>query len=422
MGGLIWLFFPLKLAGAFVGEVRGMDEVSRLLSLKPFTIPHVTNTLQVLFSSSFMLRKFLIGTSVPFSIFLSLVAWEAALRLVREGDPRHAVVQLATGAGAVLMHTVVGGALMAALAVGGGVTLLFARGARWRGFFVGAVVAGSIAICVPYLLSTFRPGERAGPGLIGFHVFHVISLPFSLAGVALLSVLAIRTLWRSGEAAATLFLGVAAACVGYGIFGQLPGANQIDKTTLVAFVPLALAGGFGVPLVWQTLRGSRRLRALFIVGMGLFLIPENAISLAVYAVDSKAPVISEEEAAMFDWIGEESPADAVFIDSADRADVLVRGPRRQYWGIPSYASQWGYALDEMARRRALRDSVYEGTLSLEQLDALRALHAPVYVVAREADLPGVGARLQARRDLFRQVFAADGVRIFEIRVPGGARS
>jgi hypothetical protein len=320
------------------------------------------------------------------------------------------------------MHTVVGGALMAALAVGGGVTLLFARGARWRGFFVGAVVAGSIAICVPYLLSTFRPGERAGPGLIGFHVFHVISLPFSLAGVALLSVLAIRTLWRSGEAAATLFLGVAAACVGYGIFGQLPGANQIDKTTLVAFVPLALAGGFGVPLVWQTLRGSRRLRALFIVGMGLFLIPENAISLAVYAVDSKAPVISEEEAAMFDWIGEESPADAVFIDSADRADVLVRGPRRQYWGIPSYASQWGYALDEMARRRALRDSVYEGTLSLEQLDALRALHAPVYVVAREADLPGVGARLQARRDLFRQVFAADGVRIFEIRVPGGARS
>jgi hypothetical protein len=102
--------------------------------------------------------------------------------------------------------------------------------------------------------------------------------------------------------------------------------------------------------------------------------------------------------------------------------VLVRGPRRQYWGIPSYASQWGYALDEMARRRALRDSVYEGTLSLEQLDALRALHAPVYVVAREADLPGVGARLQARRDLFRQVFAADGVRVFEIRVPGGARS
>ena len=422
MGGLIWLFFPLKVVPMFVGEVRGMEEAARVFSFTPFTVTRVTGTLQVLFSLTFMLRKFLIGTSVPFSLLLSLVAWGAGLRLVREGDPRNAVVQLVAGTGAILMHTVVGGVLMIALAVGGGITMLFAHGARWRGFLVAVLVAGSLAACLPYLLSTFRPGERSGPGLVGFHLFHVLSLPFSLAGVGLLSILAIRSLWRSAEPAAILFLGTLAACVGYSIFGQLPGANQYDKTTLVAFVPLALAGGFGVPLVWEALRGSRRLRGAFVVCMALFLIPENGISLAVFAADSKAPVISAEERALFEWIAEETPPDAVFIDSADRVDVLVRGPRRQYWGVPSYASQWGYPLDEMARRRALRDAVYEGLLSIEQMDALRALHAPVYVVARETDLPGSGARLAARPDLFRQVFAAGKVRVFEIRVPGGARS
>ncbi len=422
MGGLSGLFLPIKILPVFLGEVRGMDEAARMLPWTPFTIPHVSETLQVLFSRTFMLRKFLTGTAVPYSILLALIAWEAGVRLVREGHPRFAAVQLVAGAGAILMHVVVGGALMAALAFGGGVTVLFARGARWRGFFVAALVAGSLAVCLRYLIATIRPGERSGEGILGFEPLHVLSLPVSLLGVALLSILAIRSLRRSGEPAATLFLGTAAACLAYGIFGRLPDSNQYDKLTTVAFVPLALAGGLGVPLVWERLRGSRRLRAAFIVGMGLFLIPENAIMLAVFAVDSKAPVVSAEERAMFEWIGEETPPDAVFIDSADRSDVLVRGPRRQYWGIPSYAKQWGYPVDEMARRRALRDDVYEGSLTLDQLDALRALHAPVYVLARENDFPGIGNRLRAQRDLYRPVFAAGTVRVFEIRIPGGARS
>ena len=172
--------------------------------------------------------------------------------------------------------------------------------------------------------------------------------------------------------------------------------------------------------IWT--RPFKVLFALFVLGMALFLIPENAISLVVFAVDSKAPVLSGQEEALFDWAGEETPSDAVFIDSADRVEMLVRGPRRQYWGNSGYAYQWGYPAEAMERRRALRDAVYEGTLTAEQLDDLRALGAPVFVIGRESDHPGIGARLLARPDRFRAVFSEGDLWVFEVRIPEGPRS
>jgi len=235
-----------------------------------------------------------------------------------------------------------------------------------------------------------------------------------VAGVAALSIPTFRALWRAREGPAVVFLGFTLACAAYGLFGRLPGPNQLDKTSFVCFVPLALAGGFGVPLLWNAWRGRTALRTLLGAFLFMFLVPENALIFSAFVVDSRPPVVTAGEQALYAWIGSETPRDAVFLDSADRPDVLVRGPRRQYWGTQAYAMLWDYSGDEMARRRGLRDSVYAGSLDAEQLADLSRLDAPVFVIAREGDVPGIGERLLTRPGLFRPVYHDGPLRVFRV--------
>ena len=419
MGGLFWLFFPVKLVTVVIGDVRGMAALRQIVHLGALCPANTEPFVKFLNSSVFMLRKFLIGTAVPWALLLLLVTADAALRFVREGKASRAFLLFAAGAGAFLFHVVIGGASLAALAAGAAALAILPGAPRGRALGTAVIAAGALAACLPYLTSLVPPGstERAFPFGISLRVW--ASAPFTFAGVILLSLPVWKRFWTLRRPESVLFMGWAAASVGYGLLGRLPAANQFDKPPIVMYIPLALAAGFAVPLIWRALAGRRRLRVLFAAFLFLYLVPENALLWTAYVTEGSPAPLSPAETHLYAWIGRETPADAVFIDSHDRTEVLVRGPRRQYWGLPAYAYQWGYDREVMALRRRTRDEVYaSGDLDPKEIAGLAALHAPVYVIAREEDTPGAGRRLAERPARYRRVWAEDGLAVFRVRLGG----
>jgi hypothetical protein len=419
MGGLFWLFYPVKLVTVFIGDVRGTEALRQIFSLRewsPSTTAHLT---QFLNSSSFMLRKFMIGTAVPWALLLLLVTVDAAVRFVRGGGASRGFVISTAAAGAFLFHVVIGGASVAAVVVGAGILFLFPTPARGRALGAAILAAAALVVCLPYLRALVPPQsmERNFPFGVSLRVW--ASAPFTFTGVVLLSLPVWRRFWRERTPEGVLFMGWAVASVGYGLFGRLPPPNLVDKPPIVMYIPLALAAGFAVPGIWRALSGRRKLRIAFAVLLALYLVPENALQWTGYYVQASPPALTPAEQHLYAWIGRETPADAVFLDSNDRAEVVVRGPRRQYWGIPSYAEQWGYDREAVGLRRRTRDAVYgTGKLTPPEVAGLAALHAPVYVITRETDTPGAAARLAALPRRYRRVWSEDGLAVFRMRLPG----
>ncbi len=418
MGGLSWLFFPLKLVGVLIGDVRGYQALHDIISLGATNPSNTSRLVQFLSSSSFMMRKYVIGTAVPWSLLLVLVAADAALRFVRDLRPADAALLVAAGAGAFLFHVVLGGALIAGLAAGAGILFLAGRGMRGRALGVAVLAAAALALCLPYLLTLVggRGGASALPFGLSLRLW--VSIPFTLAGVALLSVPAWRRLARAGTPAARLYMAWFAAVTLYALIARLPGANQYDKPPILIYLPLSLAAGMAVPGIWRALAGRPRTRVAFALLLVLFLLPENAFRWWGFYGEAAPPALTAAEHDLYSWVRDDTPRDAVFVDSADRMEVVVRGPRRQYWGIPAYAEQWGYDPAEMALRQAVRDSVYaSGRIGPAGKADLASLHAPVYVIVRDEDTPGAADRLLALPRRYRPLFHEDGIRVFRIVLP-----
>ncbi len=418
LGGLFWLFFPVKLISALIGDVRGMEAVRQLVDLDPFDIPSTTRVTQIVFSSNFVLKKFIVSNAASGAMVLGLVAAHAAIRFVTDGKRRGMALFFVLALAAFYLHVIMGGTTLAALA--GGVLLgtVLRRITRARAFAVSGTVLLALVLGLPYLRLTAGSKEAENLFPIGVSLLAWVSLVFTLAAVVALAWPTLRRLaGRPGHPGSALFLGWTLFAFLYAVFGRLPGPNQYDKPPLVVFMPLAIAAGVTLPALWSRLAGRSGLRFVLGVFLFLYLVPENAFRYAGFFADRHGASIAPDEASAYRWIGENTPRDAIFIDSEDRVEVLVRGPRRQYWGRQTYAEQWGYPVDEMTVRRGVRDALYAPHApTSSELKPLFDLSDAVYVMAREEDSPGAARRLAAS-PLFEPVFSEGGITILRLVAP-----
>jgi hypothetical protein len=194
-----------------------------------------------------------------------------------------------------------------------------------------------------------------------------------------------------------LALGMMAAA----LWVVLPPPNAGDKMPFVFYLLPAVAGGWTLARWWRALTAAGHnvwAWALLIA----VCVPISALYLAVYLFQKAPAPPSQDERSLYVWMAERTPPDAVFIDSQDRADVLVLVPRRQYWGREPYAHQWGYPAAEMNRRRDVRDALagefvdsryprppiapVDTTATLAALDAFAAENVgPLYALWRTSD-------------------------------------
>ena len=412
LDALFTLWIPLKLFRALVGETTGWAELERTFSLRPFGIDQVFHFISTLGSPPPLLNKYLVMTALGGAISglvwvaEGLVGWvrgPSARRFVWTGLALFAVWIWNPALG-------LGGTLGCLLA---GVWLLLRPGSDPRSRVRRSLVLGAAAAVLVATLAAL-PLLRAAAGAtssrfpLGLYprAFLPILVP-SLAAL-LFGIPALRRL--RATPVNRVFLALTAGMMVAAFLVVLPDPNSQDKMPFVFYLMPAVAAGWMLARVYRALclRGRGVLARVL---LGAILIPASALCWTGYLLDPPDPAPSPEETSLAAWLRDQTPRDAVVLDSGDRVDILVRAPRRQLWGRETYARIWGYDPAEMNRRRLVRDvflgaaGPWDETAWREALAdtarvtrALDLLHdlagqvgGPVYVVWRPEDHGGLDA-------------------------------
>jgi hypothetical protein len=426
LDALFYLWIPLKFVLAMVGVTRGWAEIHRALSLSPFTFDqvwHFTSTYGTppAFFSKFLVMNAFGGAAAALTWTLEGVMGEVS------GRARRGLFLALSVFGVWVWQPGAG----LALALGGllaGLWLLARPETATRGAVARAAVAAAAgtAAAAPLLITTVgraRVGFPLGvsPEILPILIASTAALLFGLSALPRLDTepgpRALRTLGFGLMIASLVIL--------------LPTVNSADKLSFTFYLVPAVAAGWVLAGICGRLAARGRRPAAWALMLAI-LLPVNGLYVAVVLAGRDAGA-RKGDPKLTDWLGAHTPADAVLIDTPERMDLLVRVPRRLYYGRDTYALQWGYDAAEMSRRRRVRDVLVgepgpggtaipappDSTLRATALANLRRFAAtgigPVYVVWRDADHPGVApaSSFMARHpEAFEPVYADSGARVY----------
>lgn len=424
MNGLFYLFFPIRLARAFLGESTGTAILRHFFSLTPFGHETAARFVSVEGNQHLFLDKFMLGTALSFT--LGLVCVLLALMGMRRSGPWNRVFSffyLASLTGILYLHVVIGATVLFATA---GTVIVMAI-ARKRGripdgeFSVGwlatlTVLAAGIAL--PYILSVM-PHDGAGRTTgIDWQTSQAIGI-FACVLPAL-----IPALWylsrgerRETTEGAARASGVVAVWAGFvlllALLVDLPTNNETKFAFPLQLAVSALAVG-GLDL-W-TRGGGRRRWAPVAAYLVLCTVPLNAVYFAGAFNDRSKFIITPSELSTYNWIQKMTDEEALFLEADDIVRIPVLASRDQYWGTEAYAHNWGYPESEMHVRRALRDAVFgDGELTDAHLAHAASLDRPFYVVLRNIHVEE-GRRFKRLSDHPRLtgVFMTENIAVFKV--------
>ena len=419
-----WLLWPITLARALVGAVRGGEEVRRVLHDVGL------GRIEVIFSLSAPLAdmtsfvdKFTVGTALNEAwVMMLLVLWA----FVTGGGVRALVLAALGAAGMLFFHGVVGLSVIPVTLATIVLAALLATRAPWladrrrlAAFAVAVIVGGLAALPYTRQISSGWSAEKSG---VAHHYLHVgWVMPWTLlTAVGLVAWLAWRGLRRAlaerraGAARLALW---ALAMTGFAIVVQLPLGNESKFVFQVFFALVPLAGAAFV----QWLDGVRaRAPALATLIVAVLVFP-LALTLACYVADrggatNVALHPTPGEAALDQWIRARTEPEAVFVDANGMDRVMVLGERRLWAGTNAPPDKAAFPAAELAARRAVAADLY-GPNPQPDADAaaLARLGSPVYVIYRASATPGRSPwQAVAASPRFRPAYDADTVRVFKV--------
>jgi hypothetical protein len=423
LNALFWLFMPIKLGRALTGDITGMEEVTRLLSLRPFDINTIRSFLNVFYNQRFFLDKFIVMTPFSFGLCFMAAAWYGMVSCFT--NHRRSAYSLAFAsiacAGMLFFHPVVGVAVVAGL-TGGHVLLLLTRSkvtdptfSRTSLALLGAA-ALAVLVASPYLYLLVQGGGSEQSLPIGLSLKRTVGIVISCALVAYLAAWQVKRLLAERTPAARYFVLAGVSIILVSLLMVLPGPNKYGKPPFFVFYPLAVAGGW--TLVDFATKGTPFFRKKSVVALifVLLFLPVNLLALAAYFNTPADPGPSAWERSAVDWARTNTSRDAVFIDSGDRVLMAIEGPRRYYFGVDAYAEQWGYDTAEMERRRrAVRNLYSLAPLEQPTLAALAEFETDVYIIVRDDDERYAGLdRFSKLPDFFAVAYGEGPISVLKV--------
>jgi hypothetical protein len=433
MNGLFYLFFPLRLARAFWGEMTGSNVLQQFYSLSPLGHATVSRFVSVEGNQHLFLDKFMLGTALSLTLGLVCVLL-ALIVLAHKGRWTwiHSFFYVAVLSGTMFLHLVVG-VTIAAATVGTIIVTAVVRprnrspedqgglAVRWQAF----LAIFSIVLVVPYIISV-TPHGGAGPSVaIGIQfrqIFGVLSCLLPALIPALWYLVRARRPPRPSTAGGGLtssgVLAVWAVCVlAIALLVDLPTSNE-TKFAFPLYIALS-ALAVGALDRWSSARRPRsgRSRGSWVVAyVVLCTVPLNALYFAGAFADRSKFNLTLSETSLYDWIRKTTRNEAVFLEADDIVRIPVLAGREQYWGTEAYAHIWGYPPGEIDTRRALRDAIFgEKELSDDLLEHAAALRRPFYVILRNIHADG-GKRFKRLADDPRLTgkFMYENIAVFEL--------
>ncbi|MFN8587787.1 MAG: hypothetical protein U0704_08270 [Candidatus Eisenbacteria bacterium] len=368
-----WLLWPLRFARALTGDVRGLDEMRRVLANAKWDSTDVLYELQAPFAHMVNFwDKYTLGGPLGGAYLYLLLTFWALARWLRDGQWRWLAVACLAGTGGVLLHSVVALGVIPVTTGAVVLALLLRPRAPWLPApkpllaFWAALVAG-FAVALPYLVSIATGWSAKKSGM----EHHVIQPGFMMPWTVLTACGITATFAaggvrraldeRRGLAAwlAIWVLGLTAlACIVH-----LPEGNE-HKFVWEISAALAL---LGAPVVLDRLAAWRaRLGTpVFAVLFALVALVPPAAFLRGYLLDpmrtqaeALAPRPGERE--MYAFVRDSLDRDVALIDRNSRDLLLVRGQRRMIAGTIFNTERAGFPAEELAARRGLTDDLYGG--------------------------------------------------------------
>lgn len=441
------LLWPLWLLRATRGSVQGMPEIRRILSQAQWDRTEVMHQLCAPFA--WMVNawdKYMVGTALGYAYLLMLVSLWAGLRWLTDDRERAAtgaaapwrwlLVAATAAAGMMLFHSVVG---LSAVPVGIGACLLLALlatrqpalGPARRALVLALAMAAGLACTYPYFHSISAGWDTARSGVHHRYLHLDWRMPWTLLTACGLTAWLARTgLRRFVREPAPGTAWLAAWTLGMTVFAvvvALPLGNE-HKFTWMVFAPLAVIGAPELPGLltrWQQRLGPLLAGTLTFVTLVL----PSLLLLRGFLLDPSSATAPETfrapgEPALYAWVRQHTPTNAVFLDDDSRDVLLVEGQRRLLVGTPFGPDKAAFPADELARRRGLSATLFGhqafGPEALANAAlALDSLGAPAYVLLRPQHVAApIAAALDSAGTLFERVYAdSSGHRIYLRRRP-----
>jgi hypothetical protein len=364
-----------------------------------------------------MINKFIVATALSFALGFMGAFWYGVVRYLSRPRPAVLALILVSILGMFAMHPLFGFVMFAGLF--GAFFFLILTRRKLFDFSMRSIV--SLAVCAviglilasPYLYSVMHFKQTdGGAAYLSYH--KSVSILITCALVLILSAFQASRMWNERSMVTHFFLYSTAIIIVVCNLIPLPGYNAIEKPPFLVFYPLAIIGSWTL-VEWYFRQKTTRSRAKVVVVIVALLVPVNALALLGYASTPTEPWVTTAERSMSWWAQEETPRDAVFIDSKERVPLLVTGPRRYYFGKRSYAEQWGYPKAIVEQRQHVHDNLYsEDALDEATIAALGRIQYEVYVVARDTERDTNPTKLERYPSLFSRVYSRDGITIWKV--------
>lgn len=292
--------------------------------------------------------------------------------------------------------------------------------------FLACLVGAVVALPTYYQLFVYPEGapDVLGPSRVALRLAAVS------ADFLVLAPLAVLGAWRAAEHGRLVLrtaLGTALLFVGIAVGIRLPQGNEHNLLNAAQCLLAVPAGVFIVGLgrpdggFWRRHRWTLGLVALFIpTALGTLVAFTGRPGLPLAFRDAQLIRLPETGplGRFYDWVRARTPRDAVFI--VDPSDVVKMSGNVSelpaFTGRTLFTDQRSYLTapypDAGARARLASRAANGQPLAAPQLDALRALRRPLYLVSYRADRQDLLARLA---ELYGSpVFAVDFVAVFGV--------
>jgi hypothetical protein len=139
-----WIFLPVKFVKAFMGDVRGMEEVRRTFALTPLHYDTAYGFMNI-YSIRSSSRQFMVATAFGLAIVFMTSAWAGTIDYLQNGRRYGLVLLAASIIGMLGFHSLVGFVFLVGMV--GGVAMLHLARRRVDGYRVRrAVTAVAVAV------------------------------------------------------------------------------------------------------------------------------------------------------------------------------------------------------------------------------------------------------------------------------------
>lgn len=435
-----WLFFPVSLLRAFLGELRGIAEIQRTFSLYVFNGTDIIHTLTPYGTWMVnLLDKFITVTVFGYSLnmFMAGMLLLLSRSYLLEFRVRAFFSLTIVVLGTILFHTVTGTALIVTV-IGSGVLLsVFGRhimDERVSFKLVYLPVAAAILAAIAgftYILYLGAGTGSQGENFLSEHLqlgvrsLLTIALPMIVLFIPARKAV-IRLLNRSDYRSAVIILwaGILAALA---IFVDLPTVNESKL-----IFPLFLVIG---PIIYIEIftgfsqRTNLKKWLILIAVILLFGIPAilTVRGFVLQRPEGEIMVrrtcLTVEDELYFQWLRDNTPKDAVIVTNNSYHLEPVYAGRRNFYSSEGVIGVLGYEQERLRAYEQIRASLYgRKGLSGETVRRMKEIEQEIYIALWREDLessPWLSYRFSEDSPYFVRVYENSRVSLYAIRTENG---